>query len=275
MARKPHKYNYLYKTTCTVNGKYYIGMHGTDILDDKYLGSGAKIRNSIRAHGRDAHKIEILEFFENREDLSNREREMVNEDLLKDPLCMNLVKGGEAKPLFDMEARSKGAINANKKNWKDPDFREKMRKNSASIMNKIWSDPEKSKKLLEGASKSFLGRIHSEETKQRIGEKSSLHQKGNNNSQFGTIWIFSHEERKNKRIKKSELDSYLVKAWNIGMNPLYLKKIPKNQIPTETIILIRSLFEDGKRIFEIEKETGINRITVSNIVKNKIFKNLQ
>lgn len=30
MARRQKKYHYIYKTTCTVNGKYYIGMHSTE-----------------------------------------------------------------------------------------------------------------------------------------------------------------------------------------------------------------------------------------------------
>ncbi len=38
--------------------------------------------------------MEILEFLETRDDLKIREREIVNEELLKDPKCMNLVKGG-------------------------------------------------------------------------------------------------------------------------------------------------------------------------------------
>lgn len=216
MPRKQYKHHFIYKTTCKINEKYYIGIHSTDNIEDGYLGSGTKIRNSIRAHGRDVHRIEILEFFENREALSNRERDLVNEDLLKDPLCMNLVKGGEGKPLFDMESRSKGAIKANQKNWKDPNFRDKMKTVASSVMKTLWKDEYKSKKLLEGASKSFLCKSHSEEVKKKIGEKSSRNQRGNSNSQFGSIWIYNEIEKKSIKTKSENLDSFLNSGWRLG-----------------------------------------------------------
>lgn len=38
------KYHIIYRTTCTVTNRYYIGMHSTDDLDDRYLGSGVRLR---------------------------------------------------------------------------------------------------------------------------------------------------------------------------------------------------------------------------------------
>ena len=94
MARKERKYHYIYKITCLKNNRYYIGMHSTDNLEDGYFGGGKRIKNSVKKHGKDAHRKEILEFFENRESLRQREIQIINEDLLNDPLCMNLQPGG-------------------------------------------------------------------------------------------------------------------------------------------------------------------------------------
>ena len=69
-------------------------MHSTSNLDDGYMGSGKVIRRSLIKYGKAAHIFEILEFKENRESIRLREREIVNEDLLKDPLCMNIHLGG-------------------------------------------------------------------------------------------------------------------------------------------------------------------------------------
>lgn len=34
------KYHYIYKITRNQDGKFYVGMHSTDDLDDGYFGSG-------------------------------------------------------------------------------------------------------------------------------------------------------------------------------------------------------------------------------------------
>lgn len=88
------KYHYLYKITRD-DGKYYIGMHSSDIIDDGYRGSGKWIKCSIAKHGFDPRHIwEIIQFSSSREALIEAEREMVTESLLRDSLCMNLCVGG-------------------------------------------------------------------------------------------------------------------------------------------------------------------------------------
>ncbi len=72
------KHHYIYKITRNDgSGKYYIGMHSTDNLDDGYFGSGQILWHSIKKHGKEIHSIEILEFLTDRESLKKRERELV------------------------------------------------------------------------------------------------------------------------------------------------------------------------------------------------------
>lgn len=87
------RYHYIYKIT-RFDGMYYIGMHSTDNLEDGYFGSGKRLWYSISAHGRDKHEMEILEFLPCRETLKFREKELVNEECLSDPKCLNLQLGG-------------------------------------------------------------------------------------------------------------------------------------------------------------------------------------
>lgn len=95
MPRKQKKYHYIYKTTCQITGKFYIGMHSTDSLEDGYLGSGKILGYSVAKHGAENHKKEILEHCTSREALKLREAAIVNEELMQDPLNINLKYGGE------------------------------------------------------------------------------------------------------------------------------------------------------------------------------------
>lgn len=94
MPRKSKKYHYIYKTTCSLTKRFYYGMHSTDNLDDNYLGSGTELIKSIKRYGKEYHIKEILEYLDNRKELKKREAALINEEVKKDPLCMNLAKGG-------------------------------------------------------------------------------------------------------------------------------------------------------------------------------------
>lgn len=87
------KYHYIYKIT-RFDGKYYIGMHSTDDLDDGYFGSGSRLFHSVRYYGKDKHNKEILEMCNSRQEAIEKEKLLVNEETLKDPLCLNLTVGG-------------------------------------------------------------------------------------------------------------------------------------------------------------------------------------
>ena len=94
MPRKEKKYHYIYKTTCSLTKRFYFGMHSTDNLDDGYIGSGSELSKSIKKYGKNNHFKEIIGFTNNRSSLSNREKEIIDESMLSNPLCMNLAKGG-------------------------------------------------------------------------------------------------------------------------------------------------------------------------------------
>lgn len=87
------KYHYIYKITRD-DGRYYIGMHSTDDLEDGYFGSGKKITRSIKKHGKERHTKVIMEYLPTRKDLKAREEQIITEEMRADPLCMNLAPGG-------------------------------------------------------------------------------------------------------------------------------------------------------------------------------------
>ena len=89
------KLYFMYKTINIKNNKFYIGVHETTNLKDGYLGSGKRFKNSLYYHGKENFKREILEYFDNSKSMYDKEREIVNEELLKNPKCLNLVTGGK------------------------------------------------------------------------------------------------------------------------------------------------------------------------------------
>ena len=88
------KFNYFYRIENLINGKFYFGVHGTDILADGYIGSGKRLKYAIKKYGIENFKKEILEFFDKYQEALDYEAEVVNEDLVLNPNCYNLKKGG-------------------------------------------------------------------------------------------------------------------------------------------------------------------------------------
>ena len=86
-------YHFVYQTT-RVDGFYYIGVHSTNDLGDGYLGSGKRLLNSVRKHGKQAHSVVVIAMFGTREKALAHEAALVDRNRLLDPLCMNLVLGG-------------------------------------------------------------------------------------------------------------------------------------------------------------------------------------
>lgn len=95
------KYHYFYKITNNHNGHYYYGIHSTDDLNDGYMGSGTRLKYAYEKYGIENFTKEILEFFDTREDAAKYEAEIVNEVLIRDDNCYNIVLGGETCRTLD------------------------------------------------------------------------------------------------------------------------------------------------------------------------------
>jgi hypothetical protein len=205
MARKEHQYYYIYKTTCNVTGKYYIGMHSTSNLDDGYVGSGKRLWKSLNKHGKENHSIEILEWYSDRNSLKLREKELVNEEILNDPMCMNLVIGGGGGKISEDQQKHRSSCGGKSAWLKNRELQLSFVKKGGQVTK------EKGVGLFSKENKRNTGQLHTCETKIKIGHATSIKQKGENNSQFGTRWITNGKE--NKKIKKNEI---LPNGWIFG-----------------------------------------------------------
>lgn len=96
------RFHIVYKTECLVTGKYYIGVHSTDNLDDGYLGSGKLLKLAINKYGVENFQKTILAMFDERNEALVYEKSLVNVEALDDIMCYNLCEGGGSPPKFEV-----------------------------------------------------------------------------------------------------------------------------------------------------------------------------
>ena len=189
----------IYQLTDSINGKIYIGKHKTNDLDDGYMGSGTIIRRIINKRGQKSFKKKILFVFFDENSMNEKEREIITEDFCLRNDNYNLCVGGKGGWSY---------INLKGKNLYGKNGQPGYGGENLKLgQNHYFTEEEKkriSKTLKDGYSSgriksSFLGSKHTEETKRKIGEINSKHQKGSGNSQYGSMWITNGKE--NKKIK--------------------------------------------------------------------------
>jgi hypothetical protein len=194
---KTKKYHFIYKTINLLNEEYYVGMHSTSNLKDGYLGSGTRLRRSIRKYGESNFKLEILEFLSTREELVKREKELVNEELIKDSNCLNLKPGGNGGFCNDQHRKRflQGGMWGRALGGKKT---QRLLKQQTSEVKR-----KRNKKIGEALlefykynSGTFSGKEHSIETIEYMKQSRKGTGKGNLNSQYGTCWITNGVENK-------------------------------------------------------------------------------
>ena len=204
-------YYTIYKTTNNINGKYYIGKHKTKNLDDNYLGSGKILKNAIKKYGIDNFTKEYLFIFDNEDEMNNKEAELVSKEYVKEDTNYNLKLGGEGgwdynNYINPHPCKKCGKATQDKyRNNKDLDNirRENLR---MKMLNKPYLDIHMNKLITSLMKKYpngvFYNKTHTEETKKKLRKSKNA---GKNNSQYGTMWIYSLEEKISKRIGKNEI----------------------------------------------------------------------
>lgn len=165
----------VYKTTCLVNGKIYIGAHTTDDLNDGYIGSGKAFLRAVKQHGRDAFSREVLAVFDNPETMYAYEAELVTEEFVKSRDNYNLQTGGDCGVKKSDE--SKQLMRAKKigRKWSEEHrINASLAKkgkpiSEATRLARIGRKrPDVTNAERVGDKNPFYGRKHSEETKEKM-----------------------------------------------------------------------------------------------------------
>lgn len=196
------KYYIIYETKNLKNGKTYIGMHETNNIEDGYLGSGKLLKRAIRYYGKEFFERRVLHIFDNKEDMVNKEIELVTEDFVNREDTYNLNPGGEGGCTEEhkqkwIKSGLKGIETFKRKMANDPEYRK-------SFCEKVSANNKKNH--LNGILKhpSFKNKKHSEATIKKMKESRQGKQAGHNNSQYGTCWIHNPITKENKKIYKGD-----------------------------------------------------------------------
>lgn len=200
----------IYKITNTANGKIYIGAHKTTNINDGYMGSGKLLLRAQAKHGIENFIKEILYVFDTPNEMYAKESELVNEEFVSRTDTYNLKVGG----LGGFDYINKNQLNLYGLNGKTPNIKDNFTRGIQTFRANLL-DPEYRKAHCEMKSKNmksyyqengshWTGRKHRTETKEKIGKRSKVHQAGTGNSQFGTMWIYSTEEKRCMKIRKDD-----------------------------------------------------------------------
>jgi group I intron endonuclease len=187
----------IYKTTNLINGKIYVGQDRYNKVG--YLGSGTLLRSSINKHGKENFKKEILEFC-SLDELNDKEIYWVTfYDSMNPKVGYNLTSGGKQNSIFSESSKNKMSISAKNKPPVSINTRHKQsisakgKTFSIETVNKIQKKKKEnntckhteitknkirtSLKLLYDSNSIepyWIGKSHSNETKQKIRDKRAL-----------------------------------------------------------------------------------------------------
>lgn len=180
-------YHYFYKITNKINNHFYYGVHNTNNLNDGYMGSGKRLYIAYSKYGIENFEKEILKFFNTSEEAFEYEAEVVNEELLENSKCYNLVNGGREG------WNTNNLVVVKYKNTEEYFFiTTKEYQNNKNIYDTTWT-----------------GKHHKNESKQKIRDTMTP-----KNSSNPRVWVSKNGNT--KYLRKELLEEYLNDGWELG-----------------------------------------------------------
>lgn len=161
------------------DGKYYIGEHITKRLNDGYAGSGSLLPEKYNKTEITGVKKIYLLFLTNKEEMQEREKQIIGESFKNDKKCLNLVPGGSDGYSYKMV---KNSVNNRKGKKRTKESIEKQRlactgkkhteeeKRKISEWHKNFFKTDLGKKKKEIIASTSKNRIRTQEEKKKISD---------------------------------------------------------------------------------------------------------
>lgn len=161
----------IYKITNKINGKFYIGKHKTDDLNDGYMGSGILIKKAIKKYGVENFTKEILFDVYGPDLMDFLEEAIVDEAFIARPDTYNMAPGGQGGAVCGKhlsEEHRKKVSEANKGKRRSEEAKRKVSEAMKGKKNRLGT--RQSDEWKRNMSEAQIGRRHSEETKRKMSE---------------------------------------------------------------------------------------------------------
>jgi len=200
-------YNFVYKTVFD-DGRYYIGQHKTDILNDGYFGSSRVVKDLVK-QGQKPNR-EILRYCDTQQELNYWEKYYIGDNYKNDELCLNdsnicgIIEWTDTMRKKQSESH-KGEKNSmyGKSAMKGKHHSEESKQKMSNSMkgNQNMKGKHHTEETKRKQSESNKGKHRSEETKRKISES----KKGEKNPNYGkTSWMKGKHHSEETKIKQSE-----------------------------------------------------------------------
>lgn len=161
----------IYKITNKLNGKFYIGKHETENVDDGYMGSGKALLEDYEKFGKENFTKEILFDVYGRDMMDFLERAIVDKAFVARDDTYNIARGGQGGHLVDFSEEIKQRLSKARRSRTITE--ETKRKISKALKGKSRTFTEEHKRHLTEANRRkppFLGHHHSEETRAKMSK---------------------------------------------------------------------------------------------------------
>jgi hypothetical protein len=135
-------YYYVYRITNLLDGKFYIGVHKSrDPNDQRYFGSGKRVRRAIAKHGIENFRKEFIQFFDTPAEAFTREKELITPEMIESNECYNMNSGGKG-------GSCKGHMK-DKTKCRAPKSAEQRAKISKALMGKCYHTEDGHRRMVE------------------------------------------------------------------------------------------------------------------------------
>ena len=255
-------YYYVYQITNLINNKLYVGKHKSikHPFENGYYGSGKQITAAIKKYGIDNFKKEVIQYCSSKEEMANKEAEIVTEEFVKRTDTYNMHKGGlggwdhwNGSNEHKENARNGGKKAAKRLN----EFIAEQKTNNTEWWQNWYAKVCETNKELTLRSQTPEVKAKRKNTFKTIG-----HSQGEKNSQFGRIWISNVLTKEVKRITMSDT---IPEGWVRGKKGYIPTKLWVNNGVKEHYILLEKEQEYKLKGFSsgrLKSSMARNRIVV-------------